>query len=123
MKYKIKYEYKTGNSFGSHDEESILEYDWEDLEIAKESLRRIKEHYKWYEHMESPRWGDEVPEPKWFNVNERDKYIRHHLINLPMDNGKEVQFYAPWCGYFETLYGARIIVDPEEESDMEFSIH
>lgn len=45
MLYKIKIEYKTGNSFGSHDEEGEIEYKWENLEIAKENLKRIKEHY------------------------------------------------------------------------------
>jgi hypothetical protein len=34
----------------------------------------------------------------------------HYLLNIPMDNGEEVQFWAPWCGYFEELYGARIIL-------------
>ena len=123
MKYRIKYEYKTGDSFHTREEKSILEYEWEDIEIAKEALSRIREHYKWYEYMESPRWRGKVPIPKWFKVSEKNEDIMHHLINLPMDNGKEVQFYAPWCGYFETLYGAEIVVSDSEYEGTSFTLH
>ena len=111
MKYKIKYYYRTGDSFHTEDSEELLEYEWEDLEVAKECLKRIKEHYTWYQYTESPRWIDEVPKPEWHNIKADSitKDMEYHLINIPTDNGKEVQFWPPWCGYFEELYGAEII--------------
>jgi len=48
MTYKIKYNYRTGNSFGYNDAEDILELEWNDLAIAKENLQRINEHYAQY---------------------------------------------------------------------------
>lgn len=122
MAYKIKYSYKTGDSFHSHDVEDILDYEWENLDIAKEALKRIREHYKWYEYMEGARYEDKVEKPKWFNVKSDgvDEDLIHHLINLPMDNWQEVQFWPPWCGYFEKLNGAEIVLD---SIDMSFVTH
>ena len=118
MKHKIKYFYQTGDSFHTEDAKDVLEIEWDDLSVAKESLKRIKEHYKWYQSLEHS-WEDELPEPNWFNVTEKDELMRKYLINLPLDNGKEYQFHAPWCGYFETLYGAEII---SEDDDMKFEV-
>ena len=39
------------------------------------------------------------------------------MINLRITEDDEVQFWAPWCGYFETLYEAEII---PRDSDMRF---
>jgi hypothetical protein len=44
MSYQIKISYRTGNSFGSHDEERTLEHTWKNKDIARENLDRIKEH-------------------------------------------------------------------------------
>ena len=41
MKYQIKLSYTTGNSFGSEEREELLEYVWENIEIARENLKRI----------------------------------------------------------------------------------
>ncbi len=38
----------TGNSFGSEDAIDHLELTWTDLDIAKENLLRISEHYQMY---------------------------------------------------------------------------
>lgn len=47
MKYQIKYIYDTGDSFNHYrDEEGVLELINEDLNVAKENLKRIKEHYE-----------------------------------------------------------------------------
>jgi len=117
--YRIKYRYWTGDSFHNEDGESILEYEWNDLSVAKECLLRIKEHYKWYEDIERAHYyhKNEISKPKWFNVTCKYKHEEHHLINLRLDNEKEIQFRAPWCGYFEGLYGAEIVVD---DRDMKF---
>lgn len=115
-KYKIKYNYQTGDSFHTETCEEVLEFDWEDLDIAKEGLKRINEHYKWYSSKNSYSFNkNEVSKPEWHNVNTDLVSQEHYLMNIRMDNGKEVQFWPPWCGYFETLYGAEIII---EDSDM-----
>jgi len=113
--YRIKYSYFTGNSFGSEDREDVLEFEWKDLEKAKEALQRIKEHYNWYQSRES--WlREEVETPEWHCSKGSGVYKggEHNILNLEMDNGNEVQFWAPWCGYFEGLYGASIVI-PEED--------
>ena len=118
--YQIKYYYKTGSSFHTEDREDILEYEWEYLEVAKEALKRIKDHYAWYEGVNMP-WANEVEKPKWHNIkpDSTTKDMEHHLINIPTDNGEDVQFWPPWCGYFETLYGADIVIGGK---DMSFTL-
>lgn len=46
--YRIKVSYNTGDSERSNDTEDYLELTWTNLEIAKENLQRIKEHYTMY---------------------------------------------------------------------------
>lgn len=53
MKYKIKIDYSTGNSFGSEDVIGYIDLEWWDLNVAKENLQRIKEHYSQYEAINS----------------------------------------------------------------------
>ncbi len=121
--YKIKYHYTTGDSFHTEEREDLLEYEWNDLDIAKECLKRIREHYRWYRHVEHSNIYEEVKEPEWHMV-ETKKFLRdsnHCLINIPMDNGTEIQFWPPWVGYFEMLHGAEIIVD-EKFNDMKFEL-
>jgi len=124
MKYRIKYAYQTGDSFHTEDNERLLEYEWEDLEVAKECLKRIREHYSWYESITNS-WMDKVEKPAWHNITKGefiDEHDVHNLINLPMDNGKEIQFWPPWCGYFETLHGASIVLDSPGTEEIEFSL-
>lgn len=114
-KYKIHVFYKTGNSFGSHEEDRVLEMSWSNLDKAKAALKRIQEHYRWYESVHNTyRWDSkDVPEPEWHKGIEYDFCLKFEL-----DNGEEVQFHSFWCGYFETLLSAKIIV-PLEENDLE----
>jgi hypothetical protein len=49
MKYRIKYNYDTGDSFSnSPDNSDFLEMVWENIEVAKQNLQRIKDHYSQY---------------------------------------------------------------------------
>jgi hypothetical protein len=108
--YKIKYNYTTGDSFQSHDEEDVLEFEWTNLDLAKECLQRIKEHYRWYKSFGDHRMHREK-KPWWHNVKGNLHSDDHYLLNVRMDNGEDVQFMAPWCGYFETLHSAEIFED------------
>jgi hypothetical protein len=120
MKYQIKIDYRTGDSFSSEDTSDVLEEVWTNLDIAKQNLVRIKEHYVWYEDRYDKPWkkGDRVEKPKWLTYE--DKHDAREIIMLLTDEGKEWQFWASWCGYFETLYGAEIIL--EEDDGLSFTL-
>ena len=107
--YRIQYNYETGNSFGSHEETDILEFKWENLEIAKQNLQRIKEHREFYCHFLNEK---EAQTKDWFV--EKYKYC----LKLQADNGNFAQIAAPWCGYFERLNWVEIIIETPEISDM-----
>lgn len=129
MKYVIKIEYRTGNSFGSHKEESSVEGSWSDLEIAKENLNRIKEHYEYYcslhdSYSRKPQsyfldLTEKAKEKVWFDHDKRgySTYFDSCLM-LKLDNGTEYSYCAFWCGYFERLLVAEIVPEPGEDSDM-----
>lgn len=119
--YKIKYTYQTGDSFHTEEREDLLEYEWKDLDVVKECLKRIREHYKWYQSLENTYAfrKEYVGKPEWHNVK-YDKRNEHCLMNMPMDNGNEVQFWPPWCGYFEHLHSAEIVT--EGDTDMKFEV-
>ena len=115
--YKIEVFYSTGDSYSSHDTSTILQMEWKSLDNAKLALRRIKEHYAWYQYKNDPPYMQrkKASEPAWHQGEEFD-----FTIKLMLDNGKDVKFSAPWCGYFEDLQSAKII---SEDPDMEFTIH
>lgn len=128
--YIILIDYKTGNSYNTEDKYGI-EFDsfcWENLDIAKENLQRIKEHYKYYTDLEEyihrghiyKNLKEPIP-PKWWikNSTSYNKGSEHHNLNLKLDNGKEVQFNPFWIGYFETLYGAEI---KTKDKDLQFKL-
>ncbi|KKM97493.1 hypothetical protein LCGC14_1167440 [marine sediment metagenome] len=119
-KYQIIVSYETGNSFGKHDEEDTIELIWDNLDVAKENLRRIKEHYKWYKSKHRDSWRrkkeDDVPMPEWLP----GKWGYDGCLILKTDDGNDYQFGAQWCGYFETLHGARIEI--LKDNDMSFNI-
>ena len=52
-KYKIEIEYSTGNSFHNEETSDIIELYWNNLDIAKANLNRIKEHYNMYNEVDS----------------------------------------------------------------------
>ncbi len=134
MKYVIKMEYQTGDSFGSRDETGYVELSWENLEIAKENLQRIKEHYQFYrasnDHFrrdELEELRKEAREKSWYCHNPGIPYISEERVGethvvLKLDNGAEFNYYTGmWCGYFERLRSAEIVPEPGSDSDMYIS--
>ena len=111
--YKIKYFYKTGNSFGSSNEEDYLELTWEKKEIARDALRRIKEHYIYYK--EKHKYYLRTPEEKEINARiikeaaYKDWFVDDDTLIIKTDDNKDFEFWPPWCGYFEALYSAEIV--------------
>ena len=47
--YQIQINYSTGDSFHTEDREERIDFVWTNLEVAKENLQRIEEHYKMYQ--------------------------------------------------------------------------
>lgn len=116
--YEISVDYETGNSFGSERCRDSVELKWEFLGIAKENLKRIKEHYEWYRDQRCTSWGHEksVKRPEWLK-----DYKYDFQINLKMDSGQDHDYCASmWCGYFERLYGGEIRLVQDDE--MSFDI-
>lgn len=134
MKYQIKYYYQTGDSFGSSDETGILEMKWENLDVAKANLQRIKEHYEMVLAISSASWEirtgkrndtrkditNKYQNKDWF-VNDKDYTMRENCIILYADNGNLWRFWCPWCGYFERLHSAEIIHVELENDNMKIN--
>lgn len=102
--YKIKVTYKTGDSFSTRDTEGLIEHVWTNLEVAKQNLKRIQEHYAWYE---STRFSfrTELPKPSFAHPE------HEWSLKLLHDDGQEFDYGSFWIGMFETLYGLEIILD------------
>ena len=131
MKYRIQYNYDTGDSFKNEpDNLGTLEMVWENLDVAKKNLQWIKEHYSQYKELNSYSYLKEKSKQEilesnkgkdWFVKGSNSNYYdSENCIILYSDDGKPWQFWAPWCGYFESLNYAEIII-PEEENDMKIS--
>lgn len=106
-RYYIEIHYKTGDSFNIYDETDNLGLEWDDLETAKENLQRIKDYHAWYEDnykykLYSERNDPRIPKPACVDK----KYDTS--IHLITDSGSDLMINAFWCGYFETLYWAKI---------------
>lgn len=106
-RYYIEIYYETGDSFSHHDETSDLKLEWDDLDIAKDNLKRIKEHYAWYEKKNDYRFMNGKDNPQIEKPDCADKKYEF-VIHLSTDDGKDCRISAYWCGYFESLYSAEI---------------
>ena len=119
MVFDLKVCYETGGSFGSFDEESILDFGFKNIETAEENLIRIEEHNKMVkEYYDGGAIPNEFKSKMWF-VNPSEKELENfgsyfysfYSIMLVDDNGNEFRYStSEWVGYFETLYIIEIIV-------------
>ena len=127
--YKIVIHYQTGDSFKSYETDDELG-EW-DLDVAKENLKRIKEHYKAYSDRNNyysialrKKAEDELEKHKkerWF-VNGVSLGLQNwqYSVNLLENDGSEKEYRCFWVGYFERLLSGKIEAIVPEESDMEF---
>jgi hypothetical protein len=134
MKYQIKYHYQTGDSFGTTGAAGILEMKWENLDVVKANLQRIKEHYDMVLAISRASWEirmgkrngtheditAQYQNKDWY-VNDKDYTMRENCIILYADNGNPWKFWCPWCGYFECLHSAEIIHEEFENNDMKIN--
>ncbi len=105
MEYKINISYQTGSSFHTEDREELIEYEWKNIDKAKECIQRIKNHYEFYEKHNLKYKKPEVEFPIGVIWDEEYKQISLELID---DNGNSFRYSNFWTGYFETLYKAEI---------------
>ena len=76
-KYRIKISYSTGDSLGSQDTYDYLELTWTNIDIAKENLLRIKEHYEMYRDLKDFR--SKSTQEKGFSKNKDKEWF----VNVP----------------------------------------
>jgi hypothetical protein len=139
--YTIEIDYTHGDSFRSERTELELEYKWT-LDIAKENLKRMKEHYKAYSSrngyvscMMKKREDEllsQIKDMPWFVAKATYGYGTgvgdwENNIMFKENDGTEKEYTTyTWTDYFATLHGARIVfykenVDDEDGDDMSFS--
>jgi hypothetical protein len=125
--YKILLSYSTGDSFDTEDTSDYLELSWNDLDIAKQNLKRIGEHYRVYNLYDkmSNKYDLKYLDKKdidlfesrkskdWF-VADKDSYTERYSLILKTDAGKDWKISAFWCGYFEHLQSAEIVLDKSD---------
>ncbi len=110
--YTIKISYQTGDSFSTSEEEELIGCCWKNKNLAKEALQAIKEHHHVYassgfrDTRTSEEKNKEASKFKWFY-----KEYPEGSIQLKLDNGEYKVTSVFWIGFFETLYGADIVVD------------
>lgn len=116
-KYTIKIEYTTGNSFNSERLSENLEFEWQNIEMAKANLKRIKNHYEFYMEYNNTHKKPDVTLLEGVIWNDKYRSICLELIN---DERKPFSFGNFWTGYFETLHSIEVVAVVDEDMKIEF---
>lgn len=96
--YKINISYSTGDSFGSHNTTDFLDLTWKDLNIAKENLVYIKEHYEMYQSLN----GYSRKSINYFDLNkDKDWFVYMPKLfcksqNRAIDENQKDRFPDDW---------------------------
>ena len=109
--YKIEITYITGNSFNTYENSDFIELTWDNLDKAKECIKRIKNHYEFYQKHSDLYHRPNMNLP--IGVIWDDEY-RMVLLSLITDDNEEYKYCSFWTGYFETLIKAEIIFENED---------
>ena len=110
-KYYIEVFYQTGDSYKLYDHTEDLGLTWDNLDVAKENLKRLVAHHKWYESVNN-NWNNSpvLPMPSFVDAKHSGLYF-----NLITDDGKDCKIGASWCGHFERLHHAKIKENEDPE--------
>src|SRR3982751_6236244 len=106
MRYTIKIDYTTGDTFQTYETSEELGISWENLDVAKEALRRISELDKIESDNESIERGWAKFEKKkieYVDPKTLKSYSPEYpevCIMLPLDDGTEHRHSTFWRGYF-----------------------
>lgn len=123
--WTIEMDYETGDSFRSERREGEqIGPVWETKQEAQLALAEIKEHYTYYQIINRMGWEyRNMPEYKRRDYEKKAKtkpwYAEMHgcmLLQLKHSDGERKYCSAFWCGYFETLYEARVVAVNEPDS-------
>lgn len=87
--YKIKLYYETGNSFGTDQAEDYLELTWQNLDVAKENLVAIKEHYTMHQEIES--YHKKLTDQQIFKNNSKKGWFVEHIIPVNKKTGCKIE--------------------------------
>lgn len=118
--YTIEIYYQTGDSFGSNTRIETIGYSFETREEARLVLSYIKEHYTMYRDLENDYKKikndiiKQYEDKPWFIKDKFDGY--KYGIQY-----KDRRIDCFWCGYFETLYNATIILENQESDEDSFT--
>ena len=115
--FTIKILYTTGSTFETYEETSYIGMSWNSIEKANKAIEDIEEHYKFYKE-----YGNA-------NINKRkkllenlpksvsvDKYGDFEAWNIKLENDSGVRETVSsfWCGYFETLHSAEVVINSKK---------
>lgn len=120
MKFQIEANYTTGDSFGSENVTDVLEYEWQDEEIAKKNLKALSDHYRAYQWQENKGYTFQ-DDPKidyknewWYRELACFKDEVSSAMWLLMDDMTKIPFTCPWIGYFESLNSLELKIKTEK---------
>lgn len=118
--YKIIVDYDSGDSFGTYPgQQCECIHEWNNLDIAKENLKRIAEHNKVVQKLDGWRtygkgsWDDYKNE-RWYSPNGA-KYT----VVLLTDDNTPYEENCSWVGYFESMNYCHIV---PKEDDMRIDV-
>lgn len=120
--YSIELTYTTGNTFGSDEVQRILDYEWDTEEKAINEMNKIRDHWIYNKKLSSTHKQDEKKLLKtkafmkeWFKPGESD-----YILILKDNDGNNIELYANWLGYFETLHSTKVINTNQKETYIDF---
>jgi hypothetical protein len=87
--FRIKYNYTTGNSFGSEEREDYLELEFNDVKVAEANLDRINEHWEQYKDLD--RYSHKNREEILENNKDKDWFVKQEKLAAYKDDIKKYQ--------------------------------
>lgn len=151
FKFQIQIDYNTGNSLNKYNKIELLELNFNDINVAKENLKRIYEHYNMY--IQTNYYRKDINlyiNERWFvkkvniinkktnySINESDLhkfkkedidykidiYTAQNCIKLISEKNNILQINTFWIGHFESLNNIKIVLKNKdlECEDLEYS--
>lgn len=130
-KYVINVNYDTRNSLGRDpDQNEELPIQWDNLEIAKENLKWLKEHKEYFENkgkkyfyskeseLKTKKIIEDAQSKPWY-IPINSLYSYPWDLNLKKDNGDLVEISMSFCmGYFDSINYMEITSPKIDDSDL-----
>lgn len=124
MPYTILIDHTSSDSYNSERRETEIPIIWNDLDRAKEALRRIREVARFDSILEDDRWSplskvDRIAtEKKLFEAThlpDDQAKMANLSMRMPLDDGTEQHVGTFWRGWGERLHCATIIETVDDE--------